>query len=644
MADPEHLKQIAALQSELAQARMQERAWKGLLDLSNDVFFQVENDRGVVYVSPSVQTVLGYAPESFFNEGKAWDKLLPESKEMYQTFREVFKRTGEWPEWMCEWAWLRPDGSQVYTENQFANTRDANGKCTGFITIARDITARKQAAEEIARAEAISHVIRARLSVEGRWEETSPRLHQLLGYVDEALPPWPTLLHPVDREDAQQRFALACQNRQPVEIDVRYLRKDGGTVWIKANFSPVHAPQGRLRAMLAYLQDITEQRRNEQALRDAQKLESLGVLAGGIAHDFNNLLTAMLGNITLALLENPSNAMLPLLLNVEHAAQRAADLTRQMLAYSGKGSFVVRPLDINRVLQEMALLLSVNISKKIKVHQDFSPSLPQIESDEMQLQQVIMSLVSNAAEAIGDQNGVISLNTRMISLSNDDLHHTLPSCPLNPGNYVALTITDTGCGMAADVMDRIFDPFFSTKGKGRGLGLSAVLGILRGHRSGLSIRSTPGQGSDFTLYLPVRQERKISASPLSLGAQGRIMVVDDEPALRAVARRMLEATGYDVDEAGDGDDVLDRLRAGTVWDMILLDLTMPRRDGKETLEAIRKMGCQIPVVICSGYDETEVARATRGQSDGFLQKPYRMEELRRQVEETLSHFPPSAWK
>ena len=261
---------------------------------------------------------------------------------------------------------------------------------------------------------------------------------------------------------------------------------------------PIRNAEGRIYLLAGISRDLTEERRSQDALRQAQKLESLGVLAGGIAHDFNNLLSAVLGNLSLAQLKlAPNSPSEPFLKQMESTILRAADLTRQMLAYSGKGRFVVQALDLSRLVGEITHLLSVSISKKVVLRYDLQPGLPAIEADATQVQQVIMNLVTNASEAIGDREGIITLTTGTRVLDQKAMDFLFAGQGLAPGRFVTLQVADTGCGMSPETLSRIFDPFFTTKASGRGLGLSAMLGILRGHGAGIKIYSEPGQGSTF---------------------------------------------------------------------------------------------------------------------------------------------------
>ncbi|MBS1765915.1 MAG: PAS domain S-box protein [Acidobacteria bacterium] len=400
--------------------------------------------------------------------------------------------------------------------------------------------------------------------------------------------------------------------------------------------------------MLVLARDITERLATERALQQSQKLESLGVLAGGIAHDFNNLLTAMMGNLSLAQLKShPSSPSWPYLDALEKSLQRAADLTRQMLAYSGKGRFVTRVVDLNQTVEEMTHLLSVSIPKSISLRFHLSPSLPALEADPAQLQQVVMNLVTNAADAIGDQEGVIRITTTLVELDEAVILRDFPAQALEPGTHVSLEIADSGCGMDAETQARIFEPFFTTKPKGRGLGLSAMVGILRGHHAGIRIQSTPGKGTAFHVYLPAKagakaEEREPQAAP-PLQAKGAILVVEDEPDVRNGVVEGLKALGFEmVLEAEDGQEALEvfKARHGELA-LVVMDLTMPHMNGHQALKAMRAVNPRVPVIISSGFDQSQDAEPGEAVPDGFLQKPYRLRDLRETVLSVLHRAAPS---
>ena len=386
--------------------------------------------------------------------------------------------------------------------------------------------------------------------------------------------------------------------------------------------------------VVAHSIDISERRRSEEALRQAQKLESLGVLAGGIAHDFNNLLTAIMGNLNLAQMNLPEAAPVqPYLDAVERTVLKASDLTKQMLAYSGKGRFVVKAQDLNVIVKEMLHLLQVSISKKADLRIELQEGLPAILAEAAQVQQVVMNLVTNASDSLGARQGVIRVATTLERLEPAIIQRQFPNQELVPGEYVVLEVADTGCGIPEDVLGRIFDPFFTTKTSGRGLGLSALLGILRGHRAGIRIRSEPGKGSTFAVFFPASAE---SAAPVHSSGPGQhgslsgtVLLVDDEEMILDSTGRALESMGFRVVTARDGVQGMERfLELGPELSLVLMDLSMPRMDGATAFLAMHKARPEVPVLLSSGYDPQEPGEDLLGKGlAGFIQKPYRVKDL-----------------
>ena len=403
---------------------------------------------------------------------------------------------------------------------------------------------------------------------------------------------------------------------------------------------PIRNPEGQIYLLAGISRDLTDERKSQEALRQAQKLESLGVLAGGIAHDFNNLLSAVLGNLSLAQVKLPANAPSePYLKSMESTLLRAADLTRQMLAYSGKGRFVVEPLDLSRLVGEITHLLSVSISKKVALRYDLVEGLPAIEADATQVQQVIMNLVTNASEAIGDREGIINIATGTRILDQKAMDFLFEGQNLTPGRFVTLQVSDTGSGMSPETIAKIFDPFFTTKDSGRGLGLSAMLGILRGHGGGVKIYSEPGRGSTFQVYFkaletaPPAQESATDATLVPF--HGRVLLVDDEPDLRASIGAMLEHLGFEVEIAADGIQALEHFHPGA-YALVLMDLTMPRMDGKEAFRRMKELDPEVRVILSSGYNEQEAIQQFIGRGlAGFIQKPYLLRTLSEALEKAL---------
>jgi PAS domain S-box-containing protein len=425
--------------------------------------------------------------------------------------------------------------------------------------------------------------------------------------------------------------------------EIRNRAKDGGFYWVDTTIVPFLDGHGKPVEYVAIRADITQKKNSESALLQAQKLESIGVLAGGIAHDFNNILTGVLGYAELANFsltdEHPAHTHLQ---QIETAALKAADLTRQLLAYAGKGRYILEDVNLNVMIQEMTPLLSVNISKKAVIRYDLAPSLPPITADTSQIQQVVMNLVTNAFEAIGnDNNGVITIRTGVQNLDDFYVSSLTPILPLEPGRFVMLEVADTGCGMSADVMGRIFDPFFTTKFTGRGLGLSAMLGILRSHKGSIKIYSETGKGSTFKVFLPVVHGKTETPAKAPVKSQwsgkGTILVVDDEPFARSVARAMSESVGLRVVEASDGQEGVEIFRKmHAEIDLVLMDLTMPQMDGRQAFEVMHAVASEVPVILSSGYSEQEAIGDFAGRGlVGFLPKPYQVEKFRETIRQAF---------
>jgi PAS domain S-box-containing protein len=380
---------------------------------------------------------------------------------------------------------------------------------------------------------------------------------------------------------------------------------------------------------------------SEAESRHVQKLESIGVLAGGIAHDFNNLLHVVLGNADIALSQLPQTtpAREPLE-EVVRATLRAADLTRQLLAYSGKGAFDNRHLHRSSEVRDMATLLRTAISKQAVLAWELAPDLPAVRADATQVRQIVMNLITNASDALGEEGGTITLRTGVVhsrELKDDRFGEPRRGEGGEPayGRYVYLEVADTGVGMIQDTLNRIFDPFFSTKFTGRGLGLAAVMGIVRAHNGLIRIHTEPGQGTSFRVLFPpvpgtAREEEEPSSVRSGWRGSGTILVVDDEEGVREVAERMLHEIGYCTIAAQDGRQAIDILeRTDDEITGVLLDVSMPRMGGQETLHRLRTTHPDLPVVMMSGYTEQVVAEqlGESSHSTGFLQKPFVAEDL-----------------
>ena len=392
--------------------------------------------------------------------------------------------------------------------------------------------------------------------------------------------------------------------------------------------------------------EIRRERRSlEEQIRQSQRLESLGLLAGGVAHDFNNLLTGILGNASLALdVLDPPEPARSMLENVIHASERAADLTRQLLAYAGKGRFFVRPVNVSSLVRDISELMRTSIPRKVEFDLRLQDDVPPVEADSTQIQQLVMNLVLNAGEAIGEHTGTVEIITRLEEIQTNEGRKPDGAADLRPGRYVCIEVRDNGCGMDEATQSQIFDPFFSTKFTGRGLGLAAALGIVRSHNGHISVKTTPGKGSEFRVYLPVvesgvpsHHNQEHGQPNQNLAGAGTILIIDDEEVVRTTARSALERYGYKVYEARngvDGVELFDKRKSDIA--LVLLDLTMPGMSGEETHGCLKKIRKDVLVIVSSGYDEMEASRRFAGQGvSGFLKKPYTAEILAERIKECL---------
>jgi two-component system, cell cycle sensor histidine kinase and response regulator CckA len=452
-------------------------------------------------------------------------------------------------------------------------------------------------------------------------------------------------LHAVHPDDRGRVLSAALHARDvgsDFSVEFRGLPRADGTRWYASHGKSFRDDQDKPRRMLGVTWEISERRRMEEErrlleerLQQSQKLESLGVLAGGIAHDFNNLLMAVLGNASLLEDRFPQDADARCCLSqIEEATRRASDLCRQLLAYAGKGEFVLSSVDVNALIESTTHLLHVSISKKVVLRFDLQYELPRIQVDATQLRQVLMNLVINASDAIGDRSGVIAIRTGLMTADRAYLDRALLSAELQPGIFAFVEVSDTGAGMSEETISHIFEPFFSTKFPGRGLGLASVLGIVRGHRGALRVHSLVDRGSTFRFLLPVPdvqldvEEEPQKLSPAFVG-EGALLLVDDEETIRAVAGRMLEALGFRVLTARDGREAI-RIHAEYAQEFtcVIMDLTMPHVDGEEAMRALRSKNPAQRVLLISGYNpQDSVNRLLRPGLTGFLQKPFNLSEL-----------------
>lgn len=475
----------------------------------------------------------------------------------------------------------------------------------------------------------------------------SRRYKEMLGYEEDEIgtssDEWLQRIHPEDVAGALTALQPYLDGKPgTAAVEFRMQCKDGSWKPILGRGMVVSRDgAGKPVRMIGTNTDLTDRKKAEDErhsmelqMLQVQKLESLGVLAGGIAHDFNNILTAIIGNADLALMRiSKQSPAVDNLQRIEMAAARAADLAKQMLAYSGKGRFVIENINLNTLLEDMLRMLEVSISKKASLRINPYQHLPAVEVDATQMRQVIMNLVINASEAIGDRSGVIAISTGCIDCERNYLKDVWLDENIGEGLYVYLEIADSGCGMDKTTMAKIFDPFFTTKFTGRGLGMAAVLGIVRGHKGAIKVYSEINRGTTFKILLPA------SSRPVELfngtghhddwqGA-GTVLLVDDEESVRGIGAEMLKELGFMVITAEDGREGVETFRNNPGISFVILDLTMPHMDGEQCFRELRLLKPDVRVLMSSGYNEQEVTQKFVGKGlAGFIQKPYKLSELK----------------
>ena len=640
------------------EARLQsERKFAQVFDQAPDLIAVSNWEGELLYVNRAYCRVVGMSREELLGRNTmtlgVWENSEIRSQSLVQLQREGRFDAAE--------IVITSNGGERRHLEVSGSLIELDGK-TAIIAAGRDVTehrlAERAAAasrEQLLRVSELAHI--GHFTIDGKTREITwtAELFRIFGREPHTFKPTIesviACVHKADADAVRAAVDRAITTGEAQQVNHRILRQSGEvrfclTIVERGDVGASGAP-----SIYGLVQDLTElrraeenQRKLEQQVMQAQKLESLGVLAGGIAHDFNNLLTSILGNADLALSElSPANPARTYLDDIETVTRRAADLCRQMLAYSGKGRFVVQPLSLNDLVREIAYLLTVSISKKVVVKYNFFPDLPSVLADATQVRQIVMNLITNASEAIGEVSGVVTLSTGIMDCDEAYLQGAVGDAEIHPeGQYVFLEVSDTGCGMDSDTLSRIFDPFFTTKFTGRGLGLAAVLGIVRGHKGALRVYSEQGCGTTFKVLLPSHRQPAQTlelAESTSHGWRGRgtVLLADDEESIRSMGRRLLERAGFEVLTASDGREAVELyLQHRDAVRLVVLDLTMPHLDGEACFRELRRADPRVKVIMTSGYNEQDVVDRFVGKGlAGFVQKPYRAADLLPKVREVL---------
>ncbi|MGD1986627.1 MAG: PAS domain S-box protein [Desulfobacterales bacterium] len=643
--------EINSRQKVEAALRKSEESYRALVENMQALICRFLPDGTLSFVNSAYCQYFDKAREDLV--GKNFFQFIPKNEQ--SNVRKHFESlTPEKPVVSYEHQVVAPDGKirwQKWTDHALF---DANGELQQYQSIGLDITESKiteqalRESEERFRelAELMPETI-FEMTLDGTLTYVNRNAYNYFGYtrtdVKKGLNSLDVLI-PKDRERAAANIAKILAGEKTGTNEYTALRKDGSTFPVLANSAPIYKGDQPI-GLRGFIIDNTEHKKAEEERRklevqfqQAQRFEALGTLAGGIAHDFNNLLMNIQGNASLMLCDiDPSHPNFKPLKNIQRQVKSGALLTRQMLGYARKGKFNVKAIDLNQVLDESAETFG-RTRKEIIIERDFADPLFSIEADRGQIEQVLLNLYVNAADAMPG-GGYLYLKTKNVSHVNIKSNQFNP----RPGNYVQLTISDTGIGMDRATLEHIFDPFFTTKemGRGTGLGLASVYGIIKGHDGYIDVESEKNQGTTFTIYLPATQktieEPAETASELIRGS-GTLLVVDDEDLVLDVAANMLEKLGYTVLKAQNGAEAIDIFKAHKdAIKMVVLDIIMPDLGGSDVYDIIKKINPDVKVLLSSGYsvDGQAIELLERG-CDGFMQKPFTMEELSGKIEQILT--------
>jgi len=625
--------------------------------------WELDLETGKLFWSELMYRIHEVEPDFTVTPEDAFGFYTPETRPVVQAAVNALIESGT--AFDLELAVVTAKGNALWVRGQ-GEAECLGGKITKIFGSFQNITERKRMEEQLRQSnEQLRFVLEG--SQLGFWDwnmeigevERNERWAQMLGYtlkeVELTVKQWTTLMHPDDHESVWKSINDHLEGRAALhEVEYRMLAKDGSYKWIYDRACIVKRDaEGRPLRMSGTHTDITERRRVEeekqsldQQMQHAQRLESLGVLSGGIAHDFNNILAIIIGHCALAKLNSHSAASS--LGEIERAAERAAELCRQMLAYAGKSQFIWAKVDFGELVEDIVKMLKTTISQKVEIRSDLSPEISIIDGDASQLRQVAMNLIINASEAIGKEQGEIRVSVTHAELAEGGVSRDYLGKIIAPGSYVALTVSDNGCGMDSETLMRIFEPFYTTKFTGRGLGMSAVLGIITSHQGALQLYSESGSGTTFIVYLPLLKagcgdgnatQQAVSAAPWQ--SSGTVLLVEDECQIRLVVKSLLEHFGFAVLEAGNGKEALElyERNAGGIT-LVVTDMGMPVMDGHDLCLALKKHDPKLPIVISSGFGDAEVSsRVALQDIAGVISKPYNSDQLQQVLMKVVAAAP-----
>ena len=611
-----------------------------------DMIAVVDTHGKRLFNSLSYQRVLGYSPEEL-QASSAFEQIHPDDRERVKRAAEEARSTGVGK--TLQYRLRHKNGNWLVLESTSSVIRNAKGEPEKLLIVNRDTTERKRAEEALRRSEAdFRSVVEDapygiyRASVTGRLMQVNPALRKMLGYAQELDLVGKDLAADVFRHSAEyQRFAELLTHAEEVkDIEMEWKKQDDTPITVRCSGRRINDEQGIPAYFEVFAEDVTEKRVLEKQLRMAQKMEAIGRLSGGIAHDFNNLLGVIIGySRVLRKSLGTENELCEHAAEIEKAGQRAAAMTKQLLAFSRQQVLTPAILNLNTLVTDMEKMLPRLLGEDIEVSLEMDPELGSVKADQSQVEQVIMNLAVNARDAM-PAGGKLKIKTANAQL---DQSYTRTHPGSRVGNYVLLCVTDSGTGMDPGILAHIFEPFFTTKerGKGTGLGLATVYGIVKQSNGYIWVESSPGQGASFQIYLPLHvgqaaDEQKHAPAEKLQGSE-RILLVEDSEPLKKLAQKFLEGAGFRVQSAGSGEEALEvAARFGRTFDLLLTDVVMPGINGRALAEQLLPRQPGMRVLYMSGYTDSFIAgHGVLEQGTHLLHKPFTDEVLIRKVREVL---------
>ena len=625
----------------LQNLQQKDELYRMIAELSNDGIV-VMGKAGLLFSNQTYMSMMGYiGPEDRTNKALFFN-IHPDDRDMVADYYRR-RLDGEPVPSRYEFRMIRKDDTVIHVEAS-ASLISYHHERASLIFL-RDISQRKQAEEKVRESEEKYRLVventgeAINIAQDGMLRFANRASREIMGYPEEVLlsRPFAEFIHPEDRAMVQERHYQRIKGeKNPPSYEFRVVTQEGTVKWME-----IHAVaitwEGR-PATLNFHSDITERRKLEAELLQAQKMEAIGTLAGGIAHDFNNLLMGIQGYTSLMLLNiDASHPHYEKLKAIENQVLSGADLTRQLLGFARGGRYEVKTTDLNQLISKAALLFG-RTKKEIRIHEKYGDALWHVEVDRGQMEQVLLNMFVNAWQAMPG-GGSLYLEAENVTLDENYLKpHNL-----KPGPYVKISLTDTGVGMDEKTLGRIFDPFFTTKsmGRGTGLGLASAYGIIKGHGGMINVYSEKGHGTTFNIYLPASSKtaiREHTLVPQIQQGQETILIVDDEAIILDVSKQILENLGYRVLTAKSGQDALNIYSSQhREIDLVILDMIMPEMGGGETFDRLKAINPGVKAMLSSGYSLSGEAKAImdRGMNE-FIQKPFRIDDLSQKIRKVLT--------